>query len=135
MQFAGDAPALRQWAQHNGLPPVPEKARLAFLRGVPGQVFDGSAAEGRLVLISADAGTCSAATEKATQQAVSDAIEAGFRQAGLTFTLVAEQDDTLLSAIHDREYRVTKGNRAWQVLSATVNGDKGGQAMLTAAPQ
>jgi hypothetical protein len=135
MEFAGDAPALREWAQHNGLPPVPEKSRVAFLRGVPGQAFDGSAAEGRLALISADDGTCSAAAEQATQQAVNDAVEAGFHQAGLTFTLVTERDDTVLTTIHDREYRVNKGKRGWQVLVATVNGDKGGQAMLTASPR
>ena len=135
MAFAGDAPALRDWARQTGLPPVPEKARAAFLRGVPGRVFDGSAAEVRLALISADDGTCSATAEQATQQAVNEAVEAGFRQAGLTFTLMGERDDTVLSAIHDRTYRVTKGKRGWQVLVATVNGDKGGQAMLTATPQ
>ncbi|WP_408838740.1 NMCC_0638 family (lipo)protein [Acidisphaera sp. S103] len=135
MEFTGDAPALRDWAKQTGLPPVSEKARIAFLRGVPGQAFDGSAAEGRLALISADDGTCSAAAEQATQQAVDDAVEAGFRQAGLTFTLVLERDDTVLSPIHDRVYRVTKGKRGWQVLVATVNGDKGGEAMLTASAQ
>jgi hypothetical protein len=134
MEFSGDASALRDWAKQTGLPPVPEKARLAFMRGVPGQVFDGSAAEGRLALISADDGTCSAAAEQATQQAVDDAVEAGFRQAGLTFTLVGERNDSALTAVHDREYHVTKEVRNWQVLVATVNGEKGGQAMLTAAP-
>ena len=135
MEFAGDASALRDWAKQTGLPPVPEKARVAFLRGVPGQAFDGSTAEGRLALISADDGTCSAAAEQATQQAVIDAVEAGFRQAGLTSTLVTERDDTVLTAIHDRVYRVTKGKRSWQVLMATVSGGKGGQAMLTASPR
>jgi hypothetical protein len=135
MEFAGDAPALRDWAKQTGLPPVPEQARAAFLRGVPGQAFDASAAEGRLALISADDGTCSAAAEQATRQAVDDAVEAGFRQAGLAFTMVLERDDTVLSSIHDRVYRVTKEKRGWQVLVATVSGDKGGQAMLTATPQ
>jgi hypothetical protein len=135
MAFAGDAPALRDWVRLTGLPPVPEQARAAFLRGVPGQVFDGSAAEVRLALVSADDGTCSAVAEQAMQPAVADAMEAGFRQAGLTFSLVVERDDTVLSAIHDREYLVSKGKRRWQVLVTTVNGVKGGEAMLTAAPR
>jgi hypothetical protein len=135
VEFAGDAPALRAWAQRTGLPPVPERARIAFLRGVPGQVFDGSAAEVRLALVSSDDGVCSAVTNHATQQPVTDALEAGFRQAGLTFRLTGEHDDAVFSTIHDRAYEVSKGQRAWRVLSATVKGEKGGEAMLTAAPE
>jgi hypothetical protein len=134
LPFAGDAPALRAWAQRTGLPPVPDKARVAFLHGAPGQVFDGSAAGVRLVLVSSDDGLCSAVTNHATQQAVTDALEAGFRQAGLEFRLVVERDDELVNEIHHREYLVTKNKWRWRVLAATVRGDEDGEAMLTAGP-
>ena len=133
--FAGNAHALRDWAQRTGLPPVPEQARAAFLHGVAGQAFDGSAAGTKLVLVSADDGICSAVTDHATQPQVLAALEAGFRQAGLTFRLVIERDDKQISAIHDREYLATRDKRGWRILAATVKDDQGGEAMLTAGPE
>jgi hypothetical protein len=135
MPFAGNAQALRDWARQIGLPPVPEQARSAFLHGAPGQAFDASAAGTKLALVSSDDGICSAATDQATEQEVTDALEAGFRKAGLSFRLVIERDDQQFSAIHDREYLAAKDKRGWRVLAATVKGDKGGEAMLTAAPE
>ncbi|HEY0185649.1 MAG TPA: hypothetical protein VGC09_22840 [Rhodopila sp.] len=135
LPFAGDAAALRDWAKRAGLPPLPEQARSAFLRGAPGQAFDASAADAKLVLISSDDGICSAATDQATEQAVTDALEAGFRQAGLAFRLVIERDDKQINAIHDREYLIAKEKRGWRVLDATVKDPKGGEAMLTGAPE
>jgi hypothetical protein len=135
LPFAGNAAALRDWATKTGLKPVPEQARAAFLHGAPGQAFDGSAADAKLVLVSSDDGICSVVTNQATEQQVTDALEAGFRQAGLTFRLVIERDDPRMSAIHDREYLVAKEKRGWRVLAATVKGDKGGEAMLTGAPE
>ena len=133
--FAGNAPALRDWAKRTGLPIIPEQARAAFLHGAPGQAFDASAAEAKLVLVSSDDGICSAVTNRAARQAVGDALEAGFRQAGLAFRLVIERDDSKVSAIHNREYLATKDGRGWRILAATVKDDKGGEAMLTAAPE
>jgi hypothetical protein len=135
LPFAGNPQALRDWAKRIGLPPVPEQARAAFLHGVPGQAFDGSAADAKLVLVSSDDGLCSTATDQATQPAVAEALEAGFRQAGLTFRLVVERNDTHVDAIHNREYLAAKDKRGWRVLAATVKDDKGGEAMLTAAPE
>ena len=140
LPFTGNPPALRDWAKRTGLPPVPEQARIAFLHGAPGQAFDASAAEAKLVLVSSDDGICSAVTDRATQQAVGDALEAGFQQAGLAFRLVIERDDARVSAIHNREYLAsknlaTKNKIGWRILAATVKGDTGGEAMLTAAPE
>jgi hypothetical protein len=135
LPFAGNAPALRDWARRNGLPAVPDQVRIAFLHGAPGQVFDGSAAATKLVLVSSDDGLCSAVTDQVTQQQVADALEAGFRRAGLAFRLVIERDDAHLSAIHDREYLATRNQRGWRILSATVKDGKGGEAMLTGAPE
>lgn len=135
LPFAGNAAALRDWAKRNGLPPVPEQAGAAFLHGAPGQAFDGSAAEAKLVLVSSDDGMCSAVTDQATGEKVADALEAGFKQAGLAFRLVIERDDANINAIHDREYLATRDKRGWRILAATVKGDKGGEAMLTGAPE
>ena len=64
-----------------------------------------------------------------------DALEAGLHRAGLAFRLVIERDDARISAIHDREYLATKNKRGWRILAATVKDDKGGEAMLTGAPE
>ena len=120
MPFVGNPPALRAWAKHTGLPPLPEQARLAFLHGAPGQVFDASAAESKLVLVSSDDGICSAVTAQAPQ---------------LIYRLVIERDDAQVSSIHDREYLAAKDKVGWRILAATVKGAKGGEAMLTAAPE
>jgi hypothetical protein len=135
LPFAGNASALRDWAKTTGLRPVPEQAHTAFLHGAPGQAFDASAADAKLVLVSSDDGLCSAVTDQATRADVADALEAGFRQAGLAFRLAIERDDAHVSAIHDREYLATRDKRGWRILAATVKDDKGGEAMLTAAPE
>jgi hypothetical protein len=135
LPFAGNAAALREWAQRMGLPPVPERARNAFLHGAPGQAFDGSAADTKLVLVSSDDGICSAVTNQAAQQDVVSALETGLQQAGLRFRLVTERDDAKVGDIHDREYLAARDKRGWRILAAAVKGDKGGEAMLTAAPE
>jgi hypothetical protein len=135
MPFAGNPRALRDWAGRFGLLPVPEQARVAFLHGAPGQAYDASAAGTKLVLISSDDGICSAVTDHATEAAVTTALEATLLQAGLKFRLVIEHDDAKVGAIHDREYLVAKDKQGWRVLAATVKGEPGGEAMLTAAPE
>ena len=135
MPFVGNAAGLRAWAARTGLPSVPDPARSAFLQGAPGQVFDGSNPEGKFVLVSSDDGLCSVVTDKAASHPVTEALEAGLRQAGLRYRLAIERDDLHLSAIHDREYLATKDGRGWRVLAATVQDDKDGEAMLTAAPE
>ncbi|MEA2775515.1 MAG: hypothetical protein QOF90_921, partial [Acetobacteraceae bacterium] len=40
-----------------------------------------------------------------------------------------------VSSIHDSEYLAAKDKRGWRIVAATVKGDKGGEAMLTAAPE
>ncbi len=135
MPFVGDARALRTWAARTGLPGVPDPARTAFLHGTPGQVFDGSNDTGKFVLVSSDDGLCSVVTDKATGQAVADALEAGLRKAGLSFRMAIERDDKAVPAIHDREYLATKDGRGWRILAATVKDPAGGEAMLTAAPE
>ena len=133
--FAGNPSALRTWAKRTGLPAVPEQARAAFLHGAPGQVFDGTTADGKLVLLSSDDGLCSVVADRSERQAAADALEAGLRQAGVVFRLVIERDDSHLPAIHDREYLATKDGRGWRILLATAKDDRGGEAMLTAAPE
>jgi hypothetical protein len=136
LPFVGNAPALRDWARRTGLRGLPEPARAAFLHGAPGQAFDASAAEAKLVLVSSDSGLCSAVTNQATQAQVIAALEAGFRRAGVVFRLVIERDDASVSAIHDREYLATHNKQGWRILAATVKDDRaGGEAMLTAGPE
>ena len=134
LRFAGDPAGLRDWAKRAGLPAVPEQARAAFLHEAPGQAFDGSAAEVKLVLVSSDDGICSVVADKVRQSAAVDGLEAGLRQAGLMFRVVIERDDTTAHDIHNREYLAAKDGREWRILLATVNGGEDGRAMLTGAP-
>jgi hypothetical protein len=135
LPFVGHPSALRDWAQQFGLPLVAEQARAAFLHGAPGQAFDASAAGVKLALLSSDDGICSAVTDHAMQPQVTEALESGLREAGLTFRLVVERDDKQIGAIHQREYLAAKDKQGWRILASTVKGDEGGEAMLTAAPE
>jgi len=145
LPYAGHAAALRAWAERTGLPHVAEQARTAFLHGAPGQVFNGSNDDGKFVLVSSDDGLCSVVTDQAMPQPAINALETDLRQSGIAFRLVIERDDANIAEIHHREYlayrREDTRNRAadrgtgWRILAATVKGDKGGQAMLTAAPE
>jgi hypothetical protein len=135
LPFVGHPAALRSWATRAALPPVPEQARLTFLHGAPGQVFDATTPDGKLVLVSSDDGLCSVVADKLVRQPAIDALEAGFRQAGLTFRLVIERDDAHVPDIHNREYLATRNGQGWRILLATVKDENGGNAMLTAAPE
>jgi hypothetical protein len=131
--YVGNPPALRSWAARNHLTPVPDNVRIAFLHNAAGQVFDGSAPEAKLALISADSGLCSVATDKAQPDALTQALETGLQRAGLQYRLVIQRNDPTTPAIHDKEYLATKDGKGWRIQLATVNG--GGRAMLTAGPE
>lgn len=135
LQYAGDPEGLRAWARKTGLPQAAEQARTAFLHGAPGQVFDASDPDGKFVLVSSDDGICSTVTNQVIQAAAINALEDDLRSSGIRFRLVIERDDKTFPEIHDREYLATKDGRSWRILLATVNGEKGGQAMLTGAPE
>jgi hypothetical protein len=86
VRFAGDSAGLRGWAHQNSLAAVPEPARAAFLNGAPGMVFDASNPNGKFVLISEDAGGCSAIAELANGSALMTALEDDMRRSGIAFT-------------------------------------------------
>ena len=65
VQFAGDRDGLRGWARKTGLNALPAEAQDRFLYGLPGVVFDASNKEGKFVLVSEDAGSCSTLAEMA----------------------------------------------------------------------
>ncbi|MEI7711084.1 MAG: hypothetical protein WCI94_06605 [Rhodospirillales bacterium] len=135
LPFAGQPVALRAWATQHKLPELPDVAARRFLHDAPGRAFDGSAPGTKLVLASSDDGICSVVTDKAVSAAVATALEAGLKQAGATFRLAIDRDDTGAKALHFREYLATRAGRSWRILAATVNDPAGGQAMLTAAPE
>ncbi len=135
LPYAGDPEGLRAWAGKTGLPHVAEQARTAFLHGAPGQVFDASDRDGKFVLVSSDDGICSTVTNQVVQEDAINALETDLRASGVLFRLVIERDDKNITQIHDREYLATKDGHSWRILLATVKGDRGGEAMLTGAPE
>ena len=136
LPYAGKPGALRAWARRTGLPTLPDQARSAFLHGAPGVAFDASIpGHGKYVLASSDDGICSAITNATTDAAVASALEDDLTHIGIAFRLVIERDDKQINAIHYREYLAAKNGQGWRLLIATVKDLKGGQAMLTAAPE
>lgn len=131
--FAGNPADLRAWAQHNDLPEAPASVRDTFLLGRPGRVYDASAPDAKLALISSQGGLCSVATDQMTEAALVPALETGLQRAGLRFRLVIERNEKADQDIHDREYLATREGRGWRLLTATVKA--GGRAMLTAGPE
>jgi hypothetical protein len=140
MQFAGEPTALRAWAKASHLPPVPEPARTIFLRGAPGVVFDASLPPQKYVVVSSDDGLCSVVTNDAVGTNVLAALEDDFRKIGIAFRTTSDRDDERQPGIHERVYSVSltvagKPTRSWRIQTATVKDGKGGQAMLSAAPE
>jgi hypothetical protein len=135
LPYAGDPAGLRAWAAKTGLPTVPETASKIFLHGAPGTVFDASLPPEKFVVISSDDGLCATVTNQAEGDAVVTALEGDLKFAGVAFRLAIERDDKQQPQIHNREYLATKNGRGWRILVATVKDSKGGQAMLTAAPE
>lgn len=134
MRFVGDAAALREWAVHSGLQPLPAAGQQAFLYGLPGEVFDASTQAGKLVLISENGGSCSAMAEAANGTEVVQDLEQVMRAAHVTFTMTHEDDDTEEKVLHHREYVASQGSHQWQMLVSTVRGTASGEAMLTTNP-
>jgi hypothetical protein len=134
MHFVGDATGLRQWAVRSGLQPLPEEGQQQFLYGLPGEVFDASTKDGKLVLISENGGSCSAMAESANGRDVVAVLERVMRLAHIAFTMTREDDDTTERVLHHREYIASEGTRQWQMLVSTVRGSASGEAMLTTNP-
>jgi hypothetical protein len=134
VQFSGDRNALRDWARGTGLAELQEPGRTAFLHDSSGVVFDASNQAGKFVLISDDAGGCSAVAETADGPALRAALEADLRQAGIGFTPGRDADDPEERHLRHREYTASLGTRTWRIVVGTVRDRQGGQAMLTANP-
>jgi hypothetical protein len=131
--FVGNPKGLRDWAATAGLQALPPGGEQAFLHGAPGHVFDASDATGKFVVVSGDSGACSAIAETADGSALVDDLEQLLRAAGIAFTLMREQDDSVEKSLYHRDYVASKDTLKWQILVGTVR-DKPGTAMLTAAP-
>jgi hypothetical protein len=134
VRFVGNAADLRQWARQTGLPLLPKEAQQSFLYGLPGEVYDASTRNDKLVLISEDGGSCSALAESANGEAVAATLERVLRAAHIAFTLTHEDDDTEEKALHHRAYAISQGGRQWQMLESTVKDTASGEVMLTANP-
>ncbi len=132
-RFVGDPQGLRDWAAAAGLHTLTPEGEQGFLQGAPGRVFDASDATGKFVVVSGDAGACSAIAQTADGAAVAEDLEQSLRAAGITFALTREQDDSVEKSLHHRDYVASKGTLQWQILVGTVR-DRPGTAMLTAVP-
>jgi len=75
VRFALDPAGVRGWALHAGLKLLPPEGQQAFLYGLPGQVFDASTKDGKLVMISENSGACSTMAESASGAAVVKVLE------------------------------------------------------------
>jgi len=132
LRFAGDQDGLRAWAKQMGLQELPAEPRQRFLAGLPGTVFDASNQDGRFVLLSQDAGACSALAESASGPAVLSHLEQDMHDAQISFKVTSERTDAEEKALRHRAYTASANQREWQLLVSIVQDPRGGQAMLTA---
>jgi hypothetical protein len=134
VRFAGHTDGLRAWALGAGMKLLPAAGQEAFLSGLPGQVFDASTRQDKLVLISEDAGACSATAESASGAEVVKELEQVMRSSHIDFTMTHEDDDKVEKALHHREYTASQGARQWEMLVSTVKDAAAGEVMLTTSP-
>jgi hypothetical protein len=134
VRFAGDPSGLRAWAPKAGIQPLPTAGQQAFLYGLPGEVFDASTKQGKLVLISENSGACSAMAESASGAEVVNVLEQVLQMSHISFTMTREDDDAKEKDLHHREYTASQGARQWQMLVSTVKGTAPGEVMLTTSP-
>jgi hypothetical protein len=134
MRFVGNAVGLRQWAAKSGLHLLPPDGQQEFLYGLPGQVFDASTRDGKLVLISENGGSCSALAESANGASVVDLLEKVMQLSHISFSMTHEDDDTAEKVLHHREYTASEDGHQWQMLVSTVKGTADGEVMLTTNP-
>jgi hypothetical protein len=132
LRFAGDAPGLREWAAHLGLPQLATDGQRAFLDGASGVVFDASNQAGKYVLISEDGGSCSTVAETASGPVVIAELEQDLSTAKVAFVATADEVDREEASLKHREYQASLGRREWLVFVSVVRDPAGGQAMLTA---
>jgi hypothetical protein len=134
VRFAGNAVGLRDWATHAGLKLLPPEGQQAFLYGLPGQVFDASTLNGKLVVISENSGSCSTMAQSASGAGVVKVLEQVLQMSHVDFTMMHEDDDKEEKVLHHREYTATQNGRQWEMLVSTVKGTAPGEVMLTTSP-
>ena len=134
VNFTGDRSGLRDWAKKTGLPQLPDPARDAFLNGLPGIVYDATAMNLKLVMISEDGGSCSVIAEKADGPSVIEDLETVLKASQITLQVTRDMTDPKETALRHREYTATGAKREWQMLVSIVQTPGGGSAMLTASP-
>ena len=135
VQFAGDARGLRQWTASIKLAPLPPPGQDAFLKGHPGIAYDATNAYGKFVVISGEDGSCSVIAERADPAALLASLERFAAQAGFRLDPAGDHRDPDETALHWRDYRLTKGGRAWTVAAGTAPDPSGGLALLSITPR
>jgi hypothetical protein len=135
VRFAGDTAGLRRWASETGLKPLPPGGQAAFLQHQRGIAFDATNAEGKFVVISGEAGSCSAVAQRADASRLTGDLEQALQQAGMAFSSGAETDDPADRELHHRDYRVRKADHVWKVVLSTGSADSGAHPMLTILPE
>ncbi len=135
VRFAGDTAGLRRWASETGLKPLPPGGQAAFLQHQRGIAFDATNAEGKFVVVSGEAGSCSTVAERADAARLTSDLGQALQQAGMGVTGGAEADDPIDRKLHHREYRVRKAERMWNVVLSTGSADSGAHPMLTILPE
>jgi hypothetical protein len=134
VHFSGDRDGLRAWAVKVGLTELQGKAKDGYLYGLPGVVYDASTQGPNLVLVSEDSGSCSTVTQSADGGTVVGELERRLRDGRVELNMTENRPDPKEQALYHREYTAALGTHAWQMLVSTVQGQNGGEAMLTANP-
>lgn len=134
VRFSGDRDGLRAWAKSSGMTELVDKEKDAFLYGLPGVVYAAAGQGANLVVVSEDIGSCSTVAQSADGSTVVGELERMLRDGQVELKMTGNRADPKEQALYHREYTAALGKHSWQMLVSTVQGQKGGEAMLTANP-
>ncbi len=134
VRFAAHPTALRRWAGTKHLAVAPDKQAQTYLFGLPGAVFAIPAADGPLVLVSENSGSCSIIAPDVPGAVLLTQVNAALTAAGIAFKITRDAPDPKAPELHDRAYAAHKGKDSWLMLVSTVTDPAGGEAILTSSP-
>ncbi len=114
LPYAGYVHNLRQWAAGKNLHELPPAIAAQFLLGAPGNAFDASTPDGKLVLVSRDDGACMVATPVASHFRANQLLQGIFRNEGAAVTPITDKVSSD-GKVEVTLEKVTLAQQAWHV--------------------
>lgn len=134
LHFAYSQQDLRASLAESGMPQLPPEAAATLLGGRPGMAYNGSWNGVRVVVLSADDGTCTVQAGPVVERWVWSAVENNLRQGARDFRLWGDRTEPGEVPFRHRRYRWVFEARRYQVLVSTPQGNTPLPASIAVAP-